>query len=364
MSDAKFSYKNQKSVSVKILLIQLRRIGDVLMTTPSIRALRHSFPQAHIAFLTEKPSDQLLHHNPHVDEVLLYSKPKSFKEMLVFLKMLRHKKFECIIDFFGNPRTAWISLLSGAGVRIGFDFRGRRWAYTERIAFSSKRTYAAEDKLLLLKPLGIQAASSQTESQEQLQLEFPISDEDRDYATTLFEDLDIQDAPLIISLSPVSRQPYKVWPASNFAALADQLITEFGAKILFIYGPNEEHFVEAVRESMQETPLPNYPVPSLSETRAIMEKVHLHFGNDNGPRHFAIAAKTPTLAVFGRPWAANWTPPHQNLHCAVEYDPGCKDNCTYPQCDHLNCIQQLPIEKVRESLLTQLSELNISTIKL
>ena len=76
----------------------------------------------------------------------------------------------------------------------------------------------------------------------------------------------------------------------------------------------------------------------------------MHFGNDNGPRHFAIAAGTPSLAIFGRPWAANWTPPQSNKHFTIEFDPGCKNKCYYPKCN-LECLTGVTVEVVKSELV-------------
>ena len=88
---------------MKFLLIQLRRIGDVLMTTPAIRLLRESYPEADLTFLTESPSDQVLNENPNLQEILLYRKPESITESLRYYLNLRARNFDCVIDFFGNP---------------------------------------------------------------------------------------------------------------------------------------------------------------------------------------------------------------------------------------------------------------------
>ena len=140
---------------MKFLLIQLRRIGDVLMTTPAIRLLRESYPDADLTFLTESPSDQVLKENPNLQEILLYRKPESLPESLRSFLNLRSRKFDCVIDFYGNPRSALMTRLSGAPMRIGFDFRGRSLAYTHPVKISGKFTYSAVDKTQLLRPLGI-----------------------------------------------------------------------------------------------------------------------------------------------------------------------------------------------------------------
>ena len=326
---------------MKFLLIQLRRIGDVLMTTPSIRLLRESFPEAELTFLTEAPSDQVLQNNPYLDEIIIYRKAKTFNETISFLGNLRKSQFDCVIDFFGNPRSALMSRISGAPIRIGFGFRGRSWAYTHPVKISSAVTYAAQDKAQLLNPLGIYA--------KDFGLDFIAEEKDRIYAERLFEQVGIEESDFVVSLSPVSRQLYKVWPAERFAEIADWLVQKYDAKILFLYGPGEEYFIDAVRKEMKKQTLPDYDIPTLTETLAILNRVDLHLGNDNGPRHFAVAGGTPTLTIFGRPWAANWTPHQSTQHRALEYDPGCKNKCTYPKCD-LECLTGVTVEAVQIEL--------------
>ncbi len=322
---------------VKILLIQLRRIGDVLMTTPAIKALRNACPEAHISFLTEAPSDQLLRYNPWLDEVLCFPKGASITETLKLYQTLRERKYDHVVDFQGNARTALMTLFTGASMRIGFNFKGRSWAYHQRVDLASS-SYSAHDKGLLLRVLGVEV--------DNYNLEMQPGSADQAYAAKLFNQLGIGESEFTVSLSPVSRQPYKIWPTENYALLADWLIEHHQAKVIFLYGPGERHFADEVREKMSMQALPDFGVPDLLQTRAILEGAKLHLGNDNGLRHLAIAAGIPTVAVFGKPWAANWTPPGQTLHHAVEHDPGCKSRCTYPRCQHLNCIRGVKVDSV------------------
>lgn len=326
-----------------ILLIQLRRIGDVLMTTPCIRALKQAWPESRISFLTERPSDQLLRHNPHVDEIIEFPRSPNFRVYLRLLKEIHNKSFDLVIDFFGNPRSAQIAFATRAESRVGFDFRGRRWAYTHKVGMPEGPQYAPYHKAILLKPLGIEV--------DDVRLDFFVSAAERQFADQLFEKLGVTPADKVVSISPVSRQTYKVWPPERFAEIADYLIERYGVKILFLYGPNEEQFVQKVRGHMNHQALPDYPPPTLGETRALFEKVVLHLGNDNGPCHFAIAAGTPTVAVFGKPKAINWTPPDSERHLAVEFDPGCKNDCTWPKCGHLNCINQVSTSAVQQQVV-------------
>ena len=334
---------------MKFLLIQLRRIGDVLMTTPSIRLLHESFPNADVTFLTESPSDQVLNENPNLNEILVYRNPESITELLRYFMHLRSRKFDCVIDFFGNPRSALMTRFSGAPMRIGFDFRGRSLAYTHSVKISGEATYSAADKAQLLRPLGISVSD--------LRLDFFTEEKDQIYANNLFKKLGVAEKDFVVSLSPVSRQPYKVWPAERFGQVADWLIEKYSAKILFLFGPGEKHFAESVRALMKMPALPDYSVPTLTETLSILKRVDLHLGNDNGIRHFAVAANTPSLAIFGRPWAANWTPPKPTRHHALEYDPGCKKKCVYPKCE-LECLKGINVEAVKSELEIVINNLN------
>ena len=334
---------------MKFLLIQLRRIGDVLMTTPSIRLLHESFANANVTFLTESPSDQVLNENPNLNEILVYRKPESITEVLRYFMHLRSRKSDCVIDFFGNPRSALMTRFSGAPMRIGFDFRGRSLAYTHSVKISGEVTYSAADKAQLLRPLGISVSD--------FRLDVFTEEKDQIYANNLFKKLGVAEKDFVVSLSPVSRQPYKVWPAERFGQVADWLIEKYSAKILFLSGPGEKHFVESVRALMKMPALPDYSVPTLTETLSILKRVDLHLGNDNGIRHVAVAADTPSLAIFGRPWAANWTPPEPTPHHALEYDPGCKKKCVYPKCK-LECLKGVNVEAVKTELEILINNLN------
>jgi heptosyltransferase III len=335
----------------RILLTQLRRIGDTLMTTPAVRQVRLAFPDAHITFLTEPPSDQIYRHSPHVDEVLTVPAHAGLCARLSTMLKLRRRRFDLVVDFFSNPSSAQYTWATGAPRRLGFGFRGRRWAYTETVPPPEGLSYAAADKIALLAPLGIP-----TQQGAALVPQLFLAAEDRRYAEATLAGLGVGADDLLIALCPVSRQPYKVWPAKHFAHLADILIERYQAKVLMVFGPGEEHFVDAVRLEMVHNALPSIPPPGLMEMAALLERCHLFVGNDGGPRHFAIAVGTPTVAVFGRPFPESWTPPGMHEHLTASYDPGCKNACTYPRCSHLNCINLVPYEVVQTHTETLLDE--------
>lgn len=334
----------------KILCIQLRQIGDVLMTTPAVRALAKQYPKSQIHFLTEPPSNQIYEFNPYVHRIIKVSRKPKLKDWFTLIKSLRKENYDIVIDFFGHPKTALLTRLTKAPKRIGFDLRGRRSFYTHPLKAPENLDYAPLDKLHLLHALGIQSQDAQ--------LEFFVGEADLNIAKQILKKVGVDSKRPLVSVSPVSRKEYKVWPAKNFAVICDQLIAQYQAQILFLWGPGEYHFIQEVRSHMKKESLPDYPVPTIRETVALLQSCDLHLGNDNGPMHFAISQKRPTVAVFGRPMAANWTPPNQDQHLSVEYDPGCKRVCTYPKCQ-LECLFDLPLSQVQASIHQQMQKVKI-----
>ncbi|MDT8446144.1 MAG: glycosyltransferase family 9 protein [bacterium] len=327
-----------------ILLIQLKQLGDVLMCTPTFAALTAQYPEARLHLLTMAPADQLVAANPNIYKTWLFPKKARASAVLHLITQLREQRFELAVDFYNKPISAALSWLSGAKMRIGYNRQGRRWFYTHPVQPQPTSPYSAAERLALLEPLGIQAANPQ--------LALPISPEDQAGARRILDSLDWDPHRPLITLSPVSRQPYKVWPAERFAQVANALVQDQKAQLLFLWGPGEAHFVEAVRSQLSQADLGDYPVPSLSETVGLLRLADFHLGNDNGPMHFAIATGCPSLAVFGRPLAENWMPPGSPRHRYVEWDPGCKRSCHYPKCQ-LECLQapaELVLKGCRELL--------------
>jgi len=325
---------------MKILLIQLRRIGDVLMCTPAVRSVRKAYPDAIIHFLTEQPADQVLRYNPHLDKLIILNKNISIYEKIKMMLQLRNEKYDVVIDFHNNPSSGWFTFLTGAKKSVGKYHKLRKYFYTHTVK-TGKYFYTAYSKLSLLEETGIEPIFTK--------IDFFISDKERHFAKNFLNTLGIKENEKIVTVSPVSRQPYKVWPEENFAEICDYLIERYKVKILFIYGPGEEHFIEDVKSMMNNDTLPLYPPISLSETRAIFEKAVMHIGNDNGPMHIAISSGIPTVAIFGRPMAARWTPPDSDINAGIEYDPGCKKNCTYPECG-LECLKLITTERVIDEI--------------
>src|SRR6185503_13234917 len=122
--------------TVKILLIRLRLIGDVVFTTPLLRALKRAFPRAHLTYLVEPQALPVVRENPHLDEVIVAPRRSGLGRIADDLRLagrLRRERYDIVIDLHGGPRSAWLAWLSRAPVRIGYEIPGRTWMYTRAV---------------------------------------------------------------------------------------------------------------------------------------------------------------------------------------------------------------------------------------
>ncbi|MCK4403643.1 MAG: glycosyltransferase family 9 protein [candidate division Zixibacteria bacterium] len=338
--------------SQKILLIQLRRIGDVLMCTPTLRALREHFPKSYIAFLTEKESSDLLTLNPYLDEVIVLERGK-YRTPFYSLKkiwQIRKKRFDLVIDFLGNPRSAYISFLSGAKRRIGYDLPLRRFFYNVITKNDGRRKYAAARKLDTLKALGTQSCD--------LKLDFFVPDEAGIFAERFFKENGLDQDNLIISISSTSRRHFRRWSLERFARLADWLVSEFKATVMLVWGPGEREVVEKVKNLMKEKPIISWETENLFQLGAVLKKCDLHVGNDNGTKHIAVAMGKPTITIYGPHDPVSWTYPDFSRHKFLKKKVDCPDcNRIKHKCTELSCLNQITVEDVQKVFLQLLRDL-------
>ena len=145
---------------MNILLVRLRLIGDVVFTTPAIRAIRRHYPDARITYIVEEEAAAVVRHNPHLDEVIVARSPHApgrLRADLALIRRLRRERYDLAIDFHGGPRSSLLTWLSGAPRRIGYEVAGRSWMYTTRVprprALRPRHSVVSQWDVLL--PLGI-----------------------------------------------------------------------------------------------------------------------------------------------------------------------------------------------------------------
>lgn len=320
----------------KILVIQLRQVGDVLLTTPALRILRTHYPHSHITFLTEKASAPLVMNNPHLDEVLIRNRSSSWREELKLIRQIRRQQYDLVLDFFRNPRSGWLTLLSGAKYRVAIHHPLRAFFYNITPKIQTGRDYAVLDKLKLLKAIGLEGDLTPPH--------LDIPEEAEVYIEKFLVTQGISRWDFIITISPTSRRPHRKWIPEKYAQLADWLVETYGAKIVFVWGPGEKEEVISILKKCHYPHTLACPT-DLLQLAALLDKSQLHIGNESAPRHIAVARGTPTLTILGPTNEVNWTYPspfHRVVYESVPCRPCEKKTCAY----QMECMRYLTVEKV------------------
>lgn len=321
------------------------------MSTPAVRALGQEFPGSYIAFLVERGPSDVLKLNPHINELMILERER-YRNPLYWLKIIRKVRkmdFDLVIDFLGNPRTAYISLLSGARQRVGYDTPRRRLFYNLLVRDDATGKYSAAHKLEILRHLGIES--------EDVHLDFFISDEARFFARRFFEENRIGRGKLTVSISPTSRRHFRRWPAERYARLADWLISELQAVVILLWGPGEEETVEKIKSLMSQTPLICRETRDLLQLGGILSGCDFHIGNDNGTKHIAVALGKPTLTIFGPDDPESWTYPDPTRHRFVKAQVDRPDSRIERQHPVPDSIDRIKVEDVQKVLLGLLRDL-------
>ncbi|MHB8765505.1 MAG: glycosyltransferase family 9 protein [Deferrisomatales bacterium] len=329
--------------ATRFLVIQLRQIGDVVLTTPISRILKEARPGCRVSFLTERPSDQFLVGNPHVDEVLLNERKGSWRDTLRLARSLRRRRFDVVLDFMGNPRSALLALLSGARTRISYPVRGRGVFYTHRV--KPVGDYAVHYKTSLLAPLGIASDHDRPE--------LYLTEEERARGRAVGATLRGDGGGPLVTVDPSHRRDTRRWPAARFGALCRGLAERVGARGVVLWGPGEEAVAREVAEASGGAAVVA-PRTTLREMAALIAAADLHLGTCSAPRHIAVAVGTPTFVVLGST-SSGWTHPapiHADHALGLECQP-----CNRNECDReLACLAELPPERVLAALLAWAGE--------
>lgn len=337
----------------RILISRMKFVGDVVLTTPIIRAVREQYPDAFIAYLGDSEAVSLLDNNPHLNEIIPYdfSTPSIIEQPRVMLQ-LRKRKFDVAIDLFSNPRSALLMYASGAKMRIGKEVKGRGTLYTHRIQDDGKPKTAIEFHFQYLKPLGIEPKQFPTEI-------FLTADEKREARNYLmWQDIDITKP--IVGLHPGATWPAKMWQWEKFADLIDLLKAKLDVQVLLTQGPKDAELIDKISKRAVGNFLP-LPVMRLRQLAAIISQCAVYVSNDAAPMHISVAVGTTTIGIFGPGEENIWFPYHPP-HAALRKDVSCHpchlDFCNREGDDYMECMKLLSVNEVFEEVKKRLQVTN------
>ena len=292
---------------MKILLIRPRLIGDVVFTTPAIRALRRRFPDAWITYLVESDAAPVLRTNPHLNEVLEVPHRRGWQRMrddLALARRLRAARFDLAIDLHGGPRSSLLAWATRARQRIGYDVAGRAWVYTTRVhrPRDLRPRHSVQNQWDLLDPLGIEPPDPRRDPTE-----MPENGQAADAVVTRLATAGIRATQTLIVVHVSAGNPFRRWPASAFAELVEGLVAaDPSRRVVVTSGPSDagarQRIIELARERLADNrahAVLNCGEFNLEELRALVSRAALYIGGDSGPLHIASTTSVPIVGIYG-----------------------------------------------------------------
>jgi lipopolysaccharide heptosyltransferase II len=303
---------------VTILLVRPRLIGDVILTTPSIQALRRRFPDAKLLYLVEALAAPVVAANPRIDKTFVIRHRRGWRRWLEdwqLARALRAEHVDVAIDLHGGPRSGWLTWATRAPMRVGYDVSGRRWMYTHRIA--RPRGYQPRHSVLnqwdLVAP--VVGAAIEAPSPERERVEMPVPDTARTSVAARLAALGIAATDEVVVMHASAGNQFRRWPAASFRETAQALASDRPNRRVVLLGDRSDAELAAeIADAGARADIPSggrivtalgWP---LDEVRALMERASIFVGGDSGPMHIAATTDVPIVAIFGPTLPALWTP--------------------------------------------------------
>jgi ADP-heptose:LPS heptosyltransferase len=317
----------------RVLLVRPRYLGDICLTLPALDAVRRAAPGARVAYLVERESAALLEDDPRVDELIVMERHGGPGSTWALGRRLKAFGPDLSIDFFCNPRTALLSLLSGARTRVGYANKGWRSAlYTHH---ARARTLSAVGfHLASLAALGWPTGAGVPR--------LHIGATARAEADAALAALGVPREARLVGFHPGARWPTRRWEPERFVSLARQaLAADERAVALVTGGPGEEALVQAIVAGLppgRAFAVTGWPIARFV---ALQSRCAAFVCGDTGPLHTAVAAGAPTLGLLSRNRPAMFFPyppgeGHRAYYARVECSP-----CHRDVCDDLRCLTRL-----------------------
>lgn len=287
----------------KILVVQLKQIGDVLLSSPICNTLKENYPDSQIDYIVYDYTVGVVENNPNIDNIIKIT-CKERESKLDFLKLLsKLPKYDICINVQGKVEGLLITIFSRAKMKISWNKKGWRIFHTHPVDSDTKMEITGagntiDGRLSLLSPLGINKYNRE--------LKIWIKDKEKKDMREVMERAGLERNKPLISFGVTSRREMRIWPKERFAKLIDFLHKKYGVQAVLFYAPNdekynfEEDYCNEVKELVKnkEAVFTNLKTKSVRELIVLLSESDMYIGNDNGPRHFAQAVDTPSFAIF------------------------------------------------------------------
>ncbi|MCJ7582952.1 MAG: glycosyltransferase family 9 protein [Candidatus Aminicenantes bacterium] len=326
----------------KILLIRLRRIGDIVMTTPAVTVLKEKCPDISLTYLLEEPYRELVEGNPHLDNVFVIPKKQSTKEFHDLIHEIRREQFDVLIDFHGGPRASWLTLFSKAKLKIGYKIKNKSFLYDIKIPRSPEKgqIHSVENHINMVEALGINV-----DSIPPLLIPDAVKEE-KETIVKFIQENGLEDSKILV-LHIGAGNRFRDWGTDNILALTDLFSKNPEVKIILIGAPEDKERAEEIISKSNSKIVSAVGKLGLRELKELIAYASLFIGPDSGPMHIAATTDTPLVIYFGPTLPAHFSPWKANA-TLIEKDYDCRHTCRQRECifEDFRCLQSITPQEV------------------
>jgi heptosyltransferase-2 len=327
-----------------ILFLRHDRIGDMVLSTAALKALRRVYPHARITVLASERNYEILDHNPSVDEILIYMGLKWF------IKEIRPRRYDLVIDPFltYELRQAFMTCLARSKYRIGFEEAGREIFFNIRGPTTSPPKQMVEHLLDLMERLG--------GKKEGYEPEVFLSDTEIQWANKTLAEKGISANKLTIGIHPGAHYPSQRWPAERFGELSRRILEQGVAKVILLGSSDEKGLLKAAKKSAGED-VQIFSCSDIREFMALLSRCDLLVCNNSGPLHIASALKVPTVSMIGPTVTPLWLPYGED-DIVINRKLSCSP-CNRAVCKGHECMESITVDEVFEAAKRQIAHIRL-----
>lgn len=330
----------------RVLIVRLRSIGDTVLTTPSLFALKRFLPNAAIDILLEDWVAPVLDNHPHVDNVLTVTKGSTTSRARMVHK-LRSRRYDVVYNIHGGTTATFLSRATGAPHRVGYanyqySKLHNHLAPSPLVLWERERVHSAEQQLGLLGWTGVPVSDRPASH-------LAVTDVAAASVAKRLESAGVNQKQFAV-IHPAAAFDTKQWAAANFAQIVDELGRR-KLEIVALTTQKESAIVEEIGRFASTRALSLSDL-SLPEVTALLSRARLFVGNDSGIAHMAAAVRTPSVVVFGSSNRAHWSPWAQIASEVVYEEMDCQPCHGYycEKFDEPECIKRVPVDRVTAAI--------------
>ncbi len=332
-----------------ILIVRTDRIGDIILTTPAIKALKKRFKDARITILVTPQTKDLIEGNPYLDEILVDDRKKDNKYFFGFLKLivlLWRKKFDLAVVYHTKKRTNLLCFLAGIPNRLGYKnnkFGGLLNMPVIDVRNDGKR-HESEYCLLLLKCLGIE--------EKEVDLYVTVKKEAEEWVQKTFSNISLS-GKKIIGIHPGASDPSRRWPVENFIELMNKIVLKYNCLFVVLGDAFLRNEADKIKKEVKAEIIDLIAQTNVSQLVSIIKKMDLLISNDSGPVHVAVALEKPLISIFTRNQPGindtRWRPLNKQ---AITISVPLEDKVDFSKAGKIDPknLQNIPVSRVLEAV--------------